>query len=837
MRLLLKYGADQGAEDNAGQTPLDLAYSVGNKTAVSLLDSKYKKTNKCLVCGRHFLALSMHSCTRNDVDSLVVSSQVKHKQRQRCRHCGNRSIHLSKHRCKLECSEESFDPPTEFSLIDEKSAQTEGSSLRPTLRCELDPPEDSCFIQTSKTEQKWHLCGLFCRGSSRHDCASSSCPADYVSLEMAGVVSSTPVSSHPFSVVDLRQEATSTSTAPDSLDQKTDIVGKSEKSKQYSFSRFLDAGHQMKSSISDKWKSLETPRENPISSRSVSGMRKEHKEQIQSKKRHRVQKTNSEERPDRNDHATLQTVSDSPSASGPDWRPSFSKHWQFSAEFSGKGGTLQGDSSDIVLHVPEAAVTSGTVVVKGAVSTDLDRVHKELGLRHDERIVSPVIEYFAGEDFAFQKPVGLSIPHFASSPEGMSVYWFQKGDFGFRIQKLKMECDVDNTDEKYLNSGIFRFTDGGCVEVLIRHFCGFVCTHCDKESPQLRLRLYGAPFGEKGSDVNLFLLVWDNRLDIKDFRESEEDQKYIMSKDLDAPGENDRITKLGACVVFEQHLENDWIHKLKPNGKPWFPNQQVVNLEKFKPSCEKSSPKRLEWILCRKAGRMSDAAFQCFVDVGYLDPSGEGFLDSHETQTFPVEDLTLPANKGLRAVVYEKSPTQCEDTNAGPILEENGQELEKVTLKQCKFPSDGATVAESPVVARVLEGTALFELFHRVAAGHHAEVYPMQQRIRGVLLLINNKSFSKARANHIELEDRDGTDIDGDALADLFHQLNFMIVAKDNCTSKVSKRVSEAETPDAHRHKQQPVQYLTMNKKLYFFPGLVKPRHSGTASGATNGTP
>ncbi|KAK7471876.1 hypothetical protein BaRGS_00035460 [Batillaria attramentaria] len=82
-------------------------------------------------------------------------------------------------------------------------------------------------------------------------------------------------------------------------------------------------------------------------------------------------------------------------AFNPNKDPSFSKRWQFSEIFSREGGKLQGENSDIVLHVPTGAVINGNVEIKGAVSTNLEEVQRSLPFGTDEWIVSPVVEYSA----------------------------------------------------------------------------------------------------------------------------------------------------------------------------------------------------------------------------------------------------------------------------------------------------------------------------------------------------------------------------------------------------------------------------------------------------------
>ena len=67
------------------------------------------------------------------------------------------------------------------------------------------------------------------------------------------------------------------------------------------------------------------------------------------------------------------------------------------------------------------------------------------------------------------------------------------------------------------------------------------------------------------------------------------------------------------------------------------------------------------------------------------------------------------------------------------------------------------------------------------------QVYPMFRKKRGIFLLISNKFFKQARANHVHLIDREGTQYDCNALDSLFEQLGFEVERKTNCTVQVAR--------------------------------------------------
>ncbi|KAL4608927.1 caspase-8-like [Arapaima gigas] len=69
------------------------------------------------------------------------------------------------------------------------------------------------------------------------------------------------------------------------------------------------------------------------------------------------------------------------------------------------------------------------------------------------------------------------------------------------------------------------------------------------------------------------------------------------------------------------------------------------------------------------------------------------------------------------------------------------------------------------------------------------EVYSMTHRPRGHCLVINNFNFGEARANMIDLRDRQGTDQDAKALNDVFSSLHFEVHLKKDLTAKKMQKV------------------------------------------------
>ena len=65
------------------------------------------------------------------------------------------------------------------------------------------------------------------------------------------------------------------------------------------------------------------------------------------------------------------------------------------------------------------------------------------------------------------------------------------------------------------------------------------------------------------------------------------------------------------------------------------------------------------------------------------------------------------------------------------------------------------------------------------------QAYPMDKPVRGICLLLSNQDFKKARANHMEFADREGTDKDYKALVILFKKLGFDVILETDLTAQV----------------------------------------------------
>ncbi|XP_070176889.1 uncharacterized protein [Littorina saxatilis] len=224
--------------------------------------------------------------------------------------------------------------------------------------------------------------------------------------------------------------------------------------------------------------------------------------------------------------------------------PIMSMSWQHKGTFGHTGGVLRKPGSDVILHVPTQALgPDNPVVIHTAVCADIDHVHTVLELAHEEQIVSPLAEYWAGLDFSFQRPVCITLPLCLPPDPDLSllrVYRVSRRQDGhvtltsIKLQENNLsdcpsgqqeignahsvagesyvlckdrekteEADTDSDcshrgsiplDNKYQHSegqrqhvgyaweesGHYEVSSEGQVLVTTDHFCGYVCVYCGR---------------------------------------------------------------------------------------------------------------------------------------------------------------------------------------------------------------------------------------------------------------------------------------------------------------------------------------------------------------------
>ncbi|XP_070185056.1 uncharacterized protein, partial [Littorina saxatilis] len=436
-------------------------------------------------------------------------------------------------------------------------------------------------------------------------------------------------------------------------------------------------------------------------------------------------------------------------------QPVFSEDWQFQESFSTTGGQLRGRNSDVILIVPEHAVTDASqeslcevkkqaladviikkgsessanineavssevsgqareahdinndVIIRGAISTDLKRVHETLHLGRCDSVRSPAAEYFAGENFSFQKPVSISLPHFL--PPGFSaadvrVYQFHRDSDGQILVNTLKPLKTEDTSDKHTASNTpgtsaendvtategFYFTDDNRIQVVTSHFSGYLCTLCKKEMdpPHLRLRLYGKHAQRQSRDVDLTLFIWDLRLDIRDFRKAglpnpEEEKTFQASQTLE-PLATTAIenVQLGVHLRLSEQEEAIWMH-MGSGGEPFLNSERRIGVKKFVPCCLDTIPERVDWALLTRHDPGQLRWFQCVLDVGYVTAA----VGDVPLQFLPVPPMQSLRIRGLELLNEQRSAKTQTDQHL----------MENTHVKQLEgnFPSL-RTTAEAP---------------------------------------------------------------------------------------------------------------------------------------------
>ena len=253
-----------------------------------------------------------------------------------------------------------------------------------------------------------------------------------------------------------------------------------------------------------------------------------------------------------------QTRADTDPATGPQTRadtvagqgrgfppPIVSVHWQASWTVRSEGGCFRKTGSDVILQVPpEAVQEDGSVVVHAAICADVVRIRRLLKLSDDEQIVTPLAEYWAGQDFRFQSPVSITVPHFLPpdyDPDHVRVYHVTRTHDGRIIPtRINEDPETGNVPEDgatTLDDSDVRLEEKhpGCIQsekshiqLFTDHFSGYVCIYCDTEvkkngrpRPQLYVMGSGSLTATPDSRCHLdvFASVWDGRIKVADCRQ------------------------------------------------------------------------------------------------------------------------------------------------------------------------------------------------------------------------------------------------------------------------------------------------------------------------------
>ena len=129
--------------------------------------------------------------------------------------------------------------------------------------------------------------------------------------------------------------------------------------------------------------------------------------------------------------------------------------------------------------------------MSGAVCTDLDKVHKVLGLAPNEHIMSPVVEYSSEPQVRFHRPVQVILPHFLPlswAEPAMTVYSVQQDARGeVAVAKLKLWHQGSSPDAR--PQGGQYYIHNNRIHIFTDHFTAFFCSVCSEECPPQPLLL------------------------------------------------------------------------------------------------------------------------------------------------------------------------------------------------------------------------------------------------------------------------------------------------------------------------------------------------------------
>ena len=245
--------------------------------------------------------------------------------------------------------------------------------------------------------------------------------------------------------------------------------------------------------------------------------------------------------------------------------PMFSRKWQHVDTFNCDGGSFRKPGSDVILTVPVDAVEKGhDVDIATAVCADPLHVRQELKLSDDEEIVTPLVEYEAGDDFRFQCPVTIKVPHWLPQefdPDCVRVYHISYDNNGLATSALNRTSEKGNGQEHpsssdppgavdqlagdhkaqdgaenttmlempgsadaHKISGISFKTETDYILIFTDRFCGFVCTYCGRKTKNKRqhtpqLYVMGSVSVVSPTQINVSAHIWDSRIKVADCRQ------------------------------------------------------------------------------------------------------------------------------------------------------------------------------------------------------------------------------------------------------------------------------------------------------------------------------
>ena len=220
--------------------------------------------------------------------------------------------------------------------------------------------------------------------------------------------------------------------------------------------------------------------------------------------------------------------------------PVFCSQWDLIGHFDRAGGILRKEKSDVILEVPPDAIPrdSLNVDVYMSVCVDIERIKKSFNLPESDFIASPMVEFSAGKDYPFQRPVQITLPHCLhpdADPDEVVVYRATKNIKGETVlNKLKkyqpQEPKPSNLDVSLRHTeseATYCVPDDKNLFIQTDCFSGFVvCARCKRKNKGCQtLMLAGSGTnqfkdGTSLQTASVHVHIWDRRYTIRDYFES-----------------------------------------------------------------------------------------------------------------------------------------------------------------------------------------------------------------------------------------------------------------------------------------------------------------------------
>ncbi|XP_070209884.1 uncharacterized protein [Littorina saxatilis] len=358
------------------------------------------------------------------------------------------------------------------------------------------------------------------------------------------------------------------------------------------------------------------------------------------------------------------------------------------------GGRLQKEMSDIVLIIPQGAV-SETKRVDGAVYTDLDKAGKKLGLAESECIVSPIAEYHTPG--TFRKPVTVVLPHFLPPTWRVDtdrVYVYQIDGKDGKLTKTKLNLGLKYATGRAGTCCI----DDKVVRIFTDHFTAFVvCADCQERSlPRPLLLDVWAKHIERDTGsrlVEVRLYVWIGvKFYCKDIRAALlpandlVNFKGMKSFDLRPM---DRYPGFDPDVTFTAQLtipQSTWCFKDGPISYPASVSISLDNLSPCAPQCQRLPEYQLRmWQLTNEGDVTPDDLWQGSVIGSYVTKDGNA--------------LSKPQPIGVDIAIRKiPDPERCNSSWSGGLKQAEAPPCSVMTsCEACKAPHPKTSINISNV--------------------------------------------------------------------------------------------------------------------------------------------